>query len=175
MTTFFFFLIFGSLLSSLYTITSINPVISVTFLILTFVFSAIFLIFKGIIFIGLSYIIIYVGAIAVIFLFVVMMINIRLNDFLETELDFSKSVPLAILFGYIYLLIGTSFLESNLFSFYTEFGFNLKNILNSYYLRLFDRGFNFDLLNNNKSERVFNEGNIDLNQLSLSESLSSGF
>nr|YP_008080588.1 NADH dehydrogenase subunit 6 [Flammulina velutipes]AEF33912.1 NADH dehydrogenase subunit 6 [Flammulina velutipes]AEO19641.1 NADH dehydrogenase subunit 6 [Flammulina velutipes]AEO19673.1 NADH dehydrogenase subunit 6 [Flammulina velutipes]AEO19704.1 NADH dehydrogenase subunit 6 [Flammulina velutipes] len=110
------FLIFGALLTCILSITSKNPVISVIFLILTFLQSAIFLILKGITFIGLSYIVIYVGAIAVLFLFVVMMINIRLTDILETENQYTKNLPLAIIIGYLFLFLITEILEFNLFS-----------------------------------------------------------
>ena len=77
-------LAFATLLSGIFSITSKNPVISVIFLIGTFVFSAGYLILIGINFVGISYIIVYVGAIAVLFLFVIMMINIKLTDILET-------------------------------------------------------------------------------------------
>ena len=70
-TLFINLLAFGSLLSSILTITAKNPVISVVFLIGTFVLSAGYLILIGINFIGISYIIVYVGAIAVLFLFVI--------------------------------------------------------------------------------------------------------
>ena len=74
------FLALGTLFSSILSITFKNPVISVIFLILTFVQAAGYLIFIGINFIGISYIIIYVGAIAVLFLFVIMLLNIKLTD-----------------------------------------------------------------------------------------------
>ena len=78
MTTLINILAFGTLLSSVFSITSKNPVISVIFLISTFVQAALYLILIGINFVGISYIVIYVGAIAVLFLFVIMMINIKL-------------------------------------------------------------------------------------------------
>src|SRR5580692_5471209 len=79
MKTFFInILAFGTLISSVTAITSKNPVISVIHLIATFVFAAGFLILIGINFVGISYIVVYVGAIAVLFLFVIMMINVRL-------------------------------------------------------------------------------------------------
>lgn len=109
-------LVIGSLISCTFSITAKNPVISVIFLILTFIQSAIFLILKGITFIGLSYIVIYVGAIAVLFLFVVMMINIRLTDILETENQYTKNLPLAIIIGFLFLFLITDLLNFNLFS-----------------------------------------------------------
>lgn len=53
-----------------------NPVNAVLWLIVSFVAVACYLITAGMTFLGLSYIIVYVGAIAVLFLFVVMMLNI---------------------------------------------------------------------------------------------------
>ena len=80
MTTFFVnILALGTLFSSVFAITSKNPVISIICVIGTFVQAAGYLIFIGVNFIGISYIVIYVGAIAVLFLFVIMMINIKLT------------------------------------------------------------------------------------------------
>ena len=71
-------LAFTTLFSCLLVITSKNPVISVVFLISVFLNAAGYLILTGINFLGISYIIVYVGAITVLFLFVIMMININL-------------------------------------------------------------------------------------------------
>jgi len=118
MKTFFINLLaFGTLISSVTTITSKNPVISVIHLIATFVQAAGFLILIGINFVGISYIVVYVGAIAVLFLFVIMMINIKLTDILETGVDYSKNLPLAIAIVFLSLLI-----------FYTILQYNLNNI-----------------------------------------------
>lgn len=98
-------LAFGTLLSSVFSITSKNPVISVIFLISTFVQAALYLILIGINFVGISYIVIYVGAIAVLFLFVIMMINIKLTDILETGSQYTKNLPLAIAIGSLFIFI----------------------------------------------------------------------
>lgn len=97
------FLAFATLLSAVLVITSKNPVISVLFLIFTFVNAAVYLILSGIVFIGISYVIIYVGAIAVIFLFIIMMINIKLTDILEEGSQFTKNIPLAIVIGSLFI------------------------------------------------------------------------
>ena len=89
-------LAFGALLSSVLVITSKNPVIAVIFLISVFVNAAGYLILLGVGFIGISYIIVYVGAIAVLFLFVIMLLNIRLADILEAGSQYTKNLPLAI-------------------------------------------------------------------------------
>jgi NADH-ubiquinone oxidoreductase chain 6 len=106
MTTLFINLLaFGTLLSSVFSITSKNPVVSVIFLITTFVQAAGYLILIGISFIGISYVVIYVGAIAILFLFVIMMINIKLTDILETGAQYTKNLPLAISIGSLFIFI----------------------------------------------------------------------
>jgi NADH-ubiquinone oxidoreductase chain 6 len=114
MTTLFLnILAFGILLSSIFSITSKNPVISVIFLISTFVQAALYLILIGINFVGISYIIVYVGAIAVLFLFVIMMINIKLTDILETGTQYTKNLPLAIAIGSLFIFIIFTILPFN--------------------------------------------------------------
>ena len=102
-TLFINLLALGTLLSGILTITATNPVISVIFLILTFVEAAGYLILIGVQFLGLSYIVIYVGAIAVLFLFVIMMINIKLTDILETGNQYTKNLPLALAIGSLFI------------------------------------------------------------------------
>ena len=114
MTTFLInILAFATLLSGVFSITSKNPVISVTFLIGTFVSAAGYLILIGINFVGISYIIVYVGAIAVLFLFVIMMINIKLTDILETGSQYTKTLPLALAVGYLFIFIIFSIIKFN--------------------------------------------------------------
>ena len=112
-TLFLNFLALGTLLTSVFTITSINPVISVILLIATFVQASLYLIFIGINFVGISYIIIYVGAIAVLFLFVIMMINIKLTDILETGSQYTKNLPLAIAIGSLFIFIIFQLIPNN--------------------------------------------------------------
>jgi NADH-ubiquinone oxidoreductase chain 6 len=96
-------LAFGALLSSVLVITSKNPVIAVIFLISVFVNAAGYLILLGIGFIGISYIIVYVGAITVLFLFVIMLLNIRLTDILEAGSQYTKNIPLALAIGSLFI------------------------------------------------------------------------
>lgn len=119
MTTFFINLLtLGILLSSVFTISSKNPVISIIFLITSFVQAALYLILIKINFIGISYIVIYVGAIAILFLFVIMMINIKLSDILEIGIHYTKNLPLAIAIGSLFIFI-----------LFTLIPFNFNNIL----------------------------------------------
>jgi NADH-ubiquinone oxidoreductase chain 6 len=106
-------LAFATLLSGVFSITSKNPVISVIFLIGTFVSSAGYLILIGINFVGISYIIVYVGAIAVLFLFVIMMINIKLTDILETGSQYTKTLPLAFAVLWLFLSITLNIIKVN--------------------------------------------------------------
>jgi len=71
-----FFFTFFIILFSFLSITSGNPVFGVLFLVLAFLSSALFLISLGIDFIGLMLMVVYVGAISVLFLFVVMMLDL---------------------------------------------------------------------------------------------------
>ena len=76
----FFYLFSGLvLISATMVITVSNPVHSVLFLILGFVGSAAILLLLKVEFLSLMFVIIYVGAIAVLFLFVVMMLDIKLK------------------------------------------------------------------------------------------------
>lgn len=96
-------LAFTTLLSSVLVITSKNPIHAIIFLISVFVNSAGYLILMGIGFIGIAYIIVYVGAITILFLFVVMMVNIKLEDILEVGSQYTKNIPLAIAIGSLFL------------------------------------------------------------------------
>ena len=96
-------LAFGAILSSVLVITSKNPVIAVIFLISLFINAAAYLIFSGVGFIGLTYIILYVGAITVLFLFVIMMINIKLTDILETGKTYTQNLPLGLSVGLLFI------------------------------------------------------------------------
>ena len=96
-------LAFGALISSLLVITAKNPVIAVIFLISVFVNAAGYLMLLGVGFLGITYIILYVGAITVLFLFVIMMINIKLTDILETGSQYTKNLPLALSIGSLFI------------------------------------------------------------------------
>jgi NADH-ubiquinone oxidoreductase chain 6 len=93
----------GAILSSVLVITSKNPVISVLYLISVFINTAGYLILLGIGFIGIAYILVYIGAITVLFLFVIMMINIKLVDILEVGSEYTKNLPLALSIGFVFL------------------------------------------------------------------------
>lgn len=82
-----------SIVLGIYIIISKNPVVSVLFLIGLFFSVSLYLIFIGLYFIGLSYLLVYVGAISILFLFILMLINIRVSELLT---DNNNSIPLAL-------------------------------------------------------------------------------
>jgi len=120
-TTLLDLLSFGSVLSGILVITSRNPIISVLFLIAVFVNVACYLILLGINFIGILYIVIYVGAIAILFLFVVMMINVKLAEIQEYGVEQSQHYPLALLLGSLFLVLIHNFSVVGKFSYYHIF------------------------------------------------------
>jgi NADH-quinone oxidoreductase subunit J len=78
-----------------------NPVHSVLWLILAFLSSAGLFVLLGAEFVAMLLIIVYVGAVAVLFLFVVMMLDI---DFAELKGEMARTMPLAMLIGIIILM-----------------------------------------------------------------------
>ena len=85
----------------LMTVLSRNPVHSVLWLILAFLSSAGLFVLLGAEFVAMLLIIVYVGAVAVLFLFVVMMLDI---DFAELKAEMAKYMPLALLIGVVILM-----------------------------------------------------------------------
>ena len=83
-----------SLLAGILTIIAKNPIVSVLYLILLFSSISIYLIFIGVKFIGISYLLVYVGAVSILFLFILMLINIRVSELIS---DTNNYIPLAIL------------------------------------------------------------------------------
>ena len=88
------------LIAGLLVITSKNTVQSVLYLILVFLLCSLLFIYLGADFIGLIILIVYIGAIAVLFLFVVMMLNIRL---LENAFNFTIYIPIIIFLSLIFV------------------------------------------------------------------------
>ncbi len=76
--------------------------ISVLFLISVFVNAAGYLLLLGVGFVGISYLIVYVGAIAILFLFVVMMLNIRLVEIISVGREYTKNLPLGLIVGSLF-------------------------------------------------------------------------
>jgi NADH-ubiquinone oxidoreductase chain 6 len=84
----------AAILSGILVIISKNPIVSVLYLIGLFSSISVYLICIGLNFIGLSYLLVYIGAISILFLFILMLINIRISELLN---DKNNSVPLIII------------------------------------------------------------------------------
>ena len=85
----------------LFTVISRNPVHSVLWLILAFLSSAGLFVLLGAEFVAMLLVIVYVGAVAVLFLFVVMMLDI---DFSALKAEMASYLPLALLIGLVLLM-----------------------------------------------------------------------
>ncbi|HEY8381675.1 MAG TPA: NADH-quinone oxidoreductase subunit J [Microvirga sp.] len=98
-----FFYLFATvtIASAFMVIASRNPVQSVLFLILAFVNAAGLFLMMGAEFLAMILIIVYVGAVAVLFLFVVMMLDV---DFAELRQGFLQNLPIGGLIGIIFLI-----------------------------------------------------------------------
>ena len=108
--TFFFYLFSAVMIASAFMVISArNPVHSVLFLILTFVNAAGLFLMLGAEFLAMILIVVYVGAVAVLFLFVVMMLDV---DFAELKQGFLQYLPIGALicvavFIELVLILGT--------------------------------------------------------------------
>jgi NADH-quinone oxidoreductase subunit J len=98
----FFYLFAGvCVASAVLVIASRNPVHSVLFLILAFVNASGLFILMGAEFLGMMLIVVYVGAVAVLFLFVIMMLDV---DFVELREGFLEYLPIGLVIGAIFLV-----------------------------------------------------------------------
>ena len=100
LSVFFYLFSIIAVVSSIMVITAKNPVHSVFFLILTFFNATGLFVLMGAEFLAMLLLVVYVGAVAVLFLFVIMMLNI---DFSSLRTGMIKNAPLGLLIGAILL------------------------------------------------------------------------
>ncbi|MDU9002667.1 NADH-quinone oxidoreductase subunit J [Sedimentitalea todarodis] len=102
MSVFAFYLFSISVITGgLFTVISRQPVHSVLWLILSFISAAGLFVLLGAEFVAMLLVIVYVGAVAVLFLFVVMMLDV---DFAELKAEMARYMPLALLIGLVILM-----------------------------------------------------------------------
>jgi NADH-quinone oxidoreductase subunit J len=123
---FFFFFSSLSIIFSFFVIISKNPVHSILSLILVFFNAASLLIILGAEFLAMLFIIVYVGAVAVLFLFVIMMLNVKVTKLTSS---IYRYLPISFIFGSIFL-----------FEFFMLFYLDLVSV-NTNYLYLFENNF----------------------------------
>ena len=97
--TFYFFASF-LVVTCISVIFSKNPVNSVLFLVLAFLNSTFLFILIGAEFVGIILAIVYIGAVAILFLFVVMMLDIQITTLM---FNIKRYIPLALLFAGVIL------------------------------------------------------------------------
>jgi NADH-quinone oxidoreductase subunit J len=98
LTIHFFYLGFiGILVCTIMVVESRNSIYSIFFLLATFVFTALFLLGLGVEFLALNLVILYVGAIIILFLLIIMLVNQRTNN-LEV-----KRTPVVGVISYMFL------------------------------------------------------------------------
>lgn len=126
-----------------------NPIISVLFLIGLFASVSCYLMILGLSFIGLSYLIVYIGAVSILFLFILMLINIRIS---ELQSNTSNNIPLTIIIG---ISISYSLFQLLPYDIAILSNFN-SNINNNLYNISINKHNNFNIaVNNNNNDLLF--------------------
>ncbi len=97
----FYLFAISAVTGGLFTVISRQPVHSVLWLILAFLSSAGLFVLLGAEFVAMLLVIVYVGAVMVLFLFVVMMLDV---DFAEMKAEMARYMPLGLLIGLIILM-----------------------------------------------------------------------
>ena len=97
----FYVLALVLLTGGLFTVVSRNPVHSVLWLITTFIGATGLFVLMGAEFLAMLLMIVYVGAVAVLFLFVVMMLDV---DFAELKAGMAQYLPIGLLIGVVLLV-----------------------------------------------------------------------
>ena len=103
----FYLFALSAIVGGLFTVLSRNPVHSVLWLILAFLSSAGLFVLLGAEFVAMLLVIVYVGAVMVLFLFVVMMLDV---DFAELKAGMAQYLPIALAIGIVLLMqLGLAF------------------------------------------------------------------
>ena len=92
-----FFIDTVCIIAAISVIISKNPIVSILFLIGLFLGISCHLLVSGLNFIGLSYLLVYVGAVSILFLFILMLINIRISELIN---DTNNTIPLAFIIAF---------------------------------------------------------------------------
>ena len=112
-----------SILVGILVITSTNPIISIFFLIMLFACISLYLISIGLTFIGLAYLLVYIGAVSILFLFILMLINIRASELQNNSVT---SIPLAIIILFIFnYIISEIYFNASVSIYFIDFVSNI--------------------------------------------------
>jgi NADH-ubiquinone oxidoreductase chain 6 len=89
-------------LSGILTIINKNPIVSILYLIGLFLSISLYLIILDITFVGISYLLVYIGAVSILFLFILMLIDIRISELHENN---NNNVYLGIILSTVFYSI----------------------------------------------------------------------
>lgn len=133
----FIFFSYALVFSSIMVIIAQHPVFSLLFLVSCFIFSSFLLFLLECEFLAFLFIVVYVGAIAILFLFAIMMLESKLNNLSKNTI---KYFPIGILFSIVLLLpilnvVNTFFVDSSSVSdsFYVNNYQNWYDLIDSTY------------------------------------------
>ena len=122
-------------------IISKNPIISVLFLISLFLSVSFYLMLLGLNFLGISYLLVYIGAVSILFLFILMLINVRVSELLSETYN---SIVLSIIIAFSFNISVSNIFTQNIYNFNKFFE-------NNNYFSLFNMNYKF----NDKDNVVF--------------------
>lgn len=108
--TFFYLLLILLAFTSYGVIAARNPVISMLYLVVVFLQSSILFLLLGAEFLFVLFLIVYVGAVAILFLFVIMLLNLRVVESYNT---FYNYMPIGLFVGFYFLLFIIFFLSTD--------------------------------------------------------------
>lgn len=134
-----------SILLAISVIVSKNPVVSVLFLIGLFLSVACYLMLIGITFIGLSYLLVYVGAVSILFLFILMLINVRISDLMTNN---TNTIPLVLIIAIFFSYPIQQILPNNS-SYFTNLTYNVLHRNVNRFLSGFNDYSSYNLLDYN--------------------------
>jgi len=106
-----------------------NPIISILYLIGLFLSVSLYLIILNITFVGISYLLVYIGAVSILFLFILMLIDIRISELHENNKNnIYLGIVISVLFYGIFNNINVSYQNT----------YNYENLLNKLFSQIKD-------------------------------------
>lgn len=140
----FYFCSIALIFSAVMVVTAQHPVFSLLFLVSSFIFSAFLLLALECEFLALLFIIVYVGAIAILFLFAIMMLESKLINLSKNKI---KYFPVGLVFSIVLLIPFLNILNS-----YFNQGNNLSN---SFYINKYQNW--YDLIDSTNDINIYGQ------------------
>lgn len=138
-----------SFLFGICVVTSYNPMVSILYLIGLFISVAGYLYYINLGLMSLLYLLIYVGAIAILFLFILSLLDVKLSE-LKAQ-SFSKNIPFSIFFIFIWFFTFFNYFNNNINL------LSINKIMDYRYASQFNNL--FDTIDHNTTSLIFNNSN----------------